>query len=75
MELWEYWVILRRWLWLVILGTVLLAAFIILENLSAPMPTSDMRVPTIYETVAADPDQFALLDLPLGWRNGFSVFG
>lgn len=53
----------------------LLALLLIFENLSIPLPLSDMRVPAIYEPIAADPGDFAVLDLPLGWRNGFSVFG
>lgn len=34
MELWEYWVIIRRWLWLIVLGTVLAAggAFLVSAN-------------------------------------------
>ncbi len=55
--------------------TALLAALLVFENLSAPLPTSDMRIPAIYDQIAAQPGDFAVLDLPLGWRNGFSVFG
>ena len=55
--------------------TALLAALLVFENLSAPLPTSDMRIPAIYDQIAAQPGDFAVFDLPLGWRNGFSVFG
>lgn len=54
---------------------LLLAAALLFENLSAPLPLSDMRIPRIYDIIAADPGDFAVLDLPVGWRNGFSVFG
>ncbi|HSN78224.1 MAG TPA: interleukin-like EMT inducer domain-containing protein, partial [Anaerolineae bacterium] len=39
------------------------------------LPTADMRIPAIYDVMAAEPAGGAVLDLPLGWRNGFSVFG
>ena len=56
-------------------ATALLAGLLIFENLSIPLPTASMAVPTIYDVVAADPAGGALLELPLGWRNGFNVFG
>jgi hypothetical protein len=55
--------------------TLLLAVGLLFENLATPLPLTDMRVPRIYDTIAADTGDFAVLDLPLGWRNGFSVFG
>ena len=45
------------------------------EHLSAPLPISDLRVPAIYARVAAEPGDFALLELPPGWRNGARVAG
>jgi hypothetical protein len=53
----------------------LLAALLLFENLSIPLPTASMAVPTIYDVIAAEPAGGAVLDLPLGWRNGFNVFG
>ncbi|MEZ4769051.1 MAG: interleukin-like EMT inducer domain-containing protein [Caldilineales bacterium] len=53
----------------------MLAAFLVFENLSAPLPMADMQTPSIYAAIAAEPGDFAVLDLPVGWRNGFSVFG
>jgi len=52
-----------------------LAALIIFEHLSIPLPLSDFRLPRAYAEVVADNQQEALLDLPVGWRNGFNVFG
>lgn len=49
--------------------------FLLFEHLSAPLPTFDLRVPAIYDRVAAAPGDFALLELPLGWRNGARVAG
>ena len=53
----------------------LLAALLLGEHLSIPLPLSDLRLPAAYRAVMADPQPGALLDLPLGWRNGFNVFG
>ncbi len=52
-----------------------LAALILFEHLSIPLPMSDFRLPPAYATVVADERRDALLDLPVGWRNGFNVFG
>ncbi len=53
----------------------LLAALLLFENLSIPLPTASMAVPQIYDVIAEEPAGGAVLDLPLGWRNGFNVFG
>ncbi len=52
-----------------------LAALILFEHLSIPLPLSDLRLPRAYAAVVDDQRQDALLDLPVGWRNGFNVFG
>ena len=53
----------------------LLAAALIFEHLAWPLPLSDARVPAIYAQIAAEPGEFSLLQLPLGWRNSFGVLG
>jgi hypothetical protein len=53
----------------------LLAAAILFEHLAAPMPLTDARVPAPYAALAEQPGDWALLQLPMGWRNGFGVFG
>ncbi len=58
--------------WLLVTGCWLLVAF---EHLSFPLPLSDFRVPDVYRTIAAQPGDFTVLDLPLAWRNGFRVTG
>lgn len=46
------------------------------EYLSAPLPLSDLRVPPAYRVVQGPPgEEWAVLDLPLAWRNGFRIFG
>ncbi|MBN1994345.1 MAG: hypothetical protein JW953_16730 [Anaerolineae bacterium] len=45
------------------------------EHLSLPLPQSDMRLPPPYRLIAAEAEDFTVLDLPLAWRNGFRVTG
>jgi hypothetical protein len=52
-----------------------LAALIMFENLSLPLPQSNMTIPQPYQTIAADAEEFTVLDIPFGWRNGFRVTG
>lgn len=54
---------------------LLLLPLLLFEHLSAPLPLFDLRVPALYDRVAATPGDFALLELPLGWRNGARVAG
>lgn len=53
----------------------LVLGLMLFEHLSAPLPSSDLRVPALYDWVAATPGDFALLELPIGWRNGARVAG
>lgn len=54
----------------------MLLSFLLFEHLSLPLPVSNLGdVPPIYDVVAAEPGDFALLELPLGWRNGARVAG
>ena len=53
----------------------LLSFLLLFEHLSLSLPLSDLRVPALYERVAATPGDFALLELPPGWRNGARVAG
>lgn len=55
--------------------TALLAAAVIFEHLALPLPLSDARVPAVYTEIAAEPGDFSIMQLPLGWRDSFGVFG
>ncbi|HUW10268.1 MAG TPA: interleukin-like EMT inducer domain-containing protein, partial [Anaerolineae bacterium] len=57
-----------------LLGTIVSLLFVF-EHLSIPLPLSDMRVPAPYSVVAAESGDFAVLELPIGWRNGGWVLG
>ena len=65
---------IRRPVWRMALAAGL-AALILFEHLSIPLPMSDFRLPAAYAAVVDDDREDALLDLPVGWRNGFNVFG
>lgn len=52
-----------------------LSAAILFEHLALPLPLTDARIPAVYATIAAEPGEFSILQLPLGWRNSFGVFG
>jgi hypothetical protein len=51
------------------------AGAILVEHLALPLPLSDARVPAVYAQIAADPQPSSILQVPLGWRNSFGVFG
>jgi hypothetical protein len=61
--------------WVAIGCTLLLAALLLFEHWSVPLPLTDARIPPAYQQVAADADDFAILQLPMGWRNSFGVQG
>jgi hypothetical protein len=54
---------------------LLLTAAILYEHLALPLPLTDARVPAVYATIAADPEPNSILQIPLGWRNSFGVYG
>ncbi len=53
-------------------GLVVLLAF---EQLVIPIPLSDLRVPAVFQTIQAEPGDFAVLELPLGWRGSAALQG
>ncbi|MBE7550202.1 MAG: hypothetical protein HS126_03890 [Anaerolineales bacterium] len=57
-----------------LLSSILTLLFLF-EHLAIPLPQSDVRVPAAYQAIAADPEDFAVLDIPFAWRNGFRITG
>ncbi|MFB0536536.1 MAG: hypothetical protein ACETWR_16315, partial [Anaerolineae bacterium] len=45
------------------------------EHLSIPLPLTDARIPEICYQIGAEPGHFAILQLPMGWRNSFGTLG
>jgi hypothetical protein len=56
-------------------GYSFVVVLLLFEHLSVPLPLSDLRVPALYARVAQTPGDFALLEIPPGWRNGARVAG
>lgn len=59
----------------IVIVTVLIAGILLFEQLAIPLPLTDARVPAAYGSVTSDPEDVAVLTLPLGWRNSFGVLG
>ncbi len=53
----------------------LLVGVVLFDQVSIPLPLTDARVPAPYAAIAAEPGDFAVLQLPLGWRNSFGTRG
>ncbi len=53
----------------------LLLALVLFDQVSVPLPLTDARLPKPYTSIAAEPGDFAVLQLPLGWRNSFGTWG
>jgi len=45
------------------------------EHLSIPLPLTDARIPEVCYQIGAEPGRFAILQLPMGWRNSFGTLG
>ncbi len=59
-------------------STIFLGAlipFLIFEQLVLPIPMSDMRVPPVFQTLRDEPGDFAILEIPLGWRGSIVMQG
>lgn len=54
---------------------LLFTLLFLFEHLAIPLPLNDFRVPQIYRRLAQEPGDFAILELPTGWRNGARVLG
>ena len=54
---------------------LLLAAAILFEHAAVPVPLTEASVPPVYEQIRAEPGEFAVMQLPLGWRTSFGPIG
>lgn len=57
------------------LVTVLILTVLLFDQYSVPIPLTDARVPDVYDQIGAEPDDFTLMQLPLGWRNSYGTLG
>ncbi len=53
----------------------MISLLLIADHLSIPLPLTDARVPEFYSQLANDSADYAILELPLGWRNSFGTLG
>lgn len=54
---------------------VAIIAFAFVEQLTVPMGLTDLRIPAVFNVIRSDPGDFAVLDLPLGWRDSARILG
>jgi hypothetical protein len=55
--------------------SLLIVLFFLFEHLSIPLPQFDTTVPEPYQLIAQSEGDFAVLDIPFAWRNGFRITG
>lgn len=53
----------------------LVSGLILFEHLSIPLPLANAEPPAIYKTIGQEKGDFAILQLPLGWRNSYGIQG
>ncbi len=55
--------------------TIILLTIVLFDQISVPLPLTSAKVPEVYAQIGAEDGDFSLLQLPLGWRNSFGVYG
>ncbi|MCB0169008.1 MAG: hypothetical protein KDJ97_00530 [Anaerolineae bacterium] len=48
---------------------------LLFDQYSVPLPLTDARIPTVYRQIGAEPGNFTVMQLPLGWRNSYGTLG
>ncbi len=57
------------------IAAVLLLVIVLFDQISVPLPLTSAKVPEVYAQIGAEAGDFSLMQLPLGWRNSFGVYG
>jgi hypothetical protein len=52
-----------------------LLALMVFEQLVLPVPLTNVQVPAVFETIAREPGDATVLELPLGWRGSIVMQG
>jgi hypothetical protein len=55
--------------------SLLLLTLLMFDQYSVPLSLTDARIPGVYEQIGAEPDDFTIMQLPLGWRNSYGTLG
>jgi hypothetical protein len=58
-----------------IFSSLVLLFLLIFDQYSVPLPLTDARIPEVYYQIGVEPDDFTLMQLPLGWRNSYGTLG
>lgn len=56
-------------------GGAVLLAVVLFDQMAVPLPLTDARLPGPYKAIAAQPDDFAIMTIPFGWRDSFGTKG
>jgi hypothetical protein len=62
-----------QFIWPILVAILL--AILLFDQYSVPLPLTDARIPDVYAQIGAEPDDFTVLQLPLGWRNSYGTLG
>lgn len=54
---------------------LVLLVILLFDQYSVPLPLTDARIPSVYRQIGAEPDNFTVMQLPLGWRNSYGALG
>jgi len=57
-----------------VFGAVLVG-LLLFDQYSVPLPLTDAHIPEPYYQIGAEPEQFTVMQLPLGWRNSYGTLG
>jgi hypothetical protein len=57
------------------ISSFLILSVLLFDQFSVPLPLSDARIPEVYTQIGMEPDNFTLMQLPLGWRNSYGTLG
>jgi hypothetical protein len=55
--------------------SLLILFLLLFDQYSAPLPLTDARIPEVYTQIGNEPDDFTVMQLPLGWRNSYGTLG
>ncbi len=54
---------------------IFILPILLFDQYSSPIPLTDARIPDVYTQIGAEADNFAIMQLPLGWRNSYGTLG
>ncbi len=54
---------------------LLLLTLLLFDQYSPPIPLTDARIPEVYRQIGVEPDDFTIMQIPLGWRNSYGTLG